>query len=186
MARRVSSYNVRLRPFPTKVEGLDTVIANLNKAIKGVKVRTARGMVLAANMIRIETENIVPLTPVDTGNLRASWLVVTAEGLQPDPLGYSGKFKNKLFKKMQYKASEIKAQHSAIIGECLSTVSGNKDPMVIFGYSANYAAWVHEMLEKHPDVNWSREGSGGKWLEAAVKRNSKIIVQIIANESMIP
>jgi hypothetical protein len=47
---------------------------------------------------------------------------------------------------------------------------------VIIGFSANYAVFVHEMLGA---VNWNREGSGPKFLEAAIKRNAVIILGII-------
>lgn len=48
---------------------------------------------------------------------------------------------------------------------------------LIFGFSANYAVFVHEKIGA--DVNWNREGSGPKFLQAALKRNSKEIVKLI-------
>lgn len=48
---------------------------------------------------------------------------------------------------------------------------------VRFGYSANYALWVHEMVG---DINWTREGSGAKWLERSINRNHDVLMQIIA------
>ena len=49
---------------------------------------------------------------------------------------------------------------------------------IIFGFNANYAVYVHEMGGN--DINWSRPGSGPKFLQAAVRRNTKEIVKIMA------
>jgi len=56
---------------------------------------------------------------------------------------------------------------------------------VVFGFNANYAVYVHEMMDdtyvaSGEEINWSRPGSGPKFLEASVKRNSKEIVRLIA------
>lgn len=47
---------------------------------------------------------------------------------------------------------------------------------IIFGFSANYAAYVHENMTAQ---NWNRPGSGPKFLEAAIKRNTYKILLII-------
>jgi len=49
---------------------------------------------------------------------------------------------------------------------------------VVFGFTANYAVYVHEMVGEQ--ITWSRVGSGPKFLQSAVKRNSKEIVRLIA------
>ena len=51
---------------------------------------------------------------------------------------------------------------------------------LIIGFSANYAVFVHEMVDKSSKkINWSRPGSGPKFFEAALKRNTKQILKII-------
>jgi hypothetical protein len=60
------------------LKGMDNVMSNLNKEIEGIKNRSMRGLIMAAAFIRQETEHTEPFTPVDFGNLRASWFVVTA------------------------------------------------------------------------------------------------------------
>jgi hypothetical protein len=52
---------------------------------------------------------------------------------------------------------------------------------VIIGFSANYALFVHEMLQSQTgnSINWNRAGSGPKFLEAAIKRNAVMILGII-------
>jgi len=60
---------------------------------------------------------------------------------------------------------------------------------VIFGFQANYAVYVHERLPGEPwgagvvpdDIDWSRPGSGPKFLEASLKRNTDEVLRIIAN-----
>lgn len=58
-----------------------------------------------------------------------------------------------------------------------------------FGFSANYAAYVHERLEGAPwgdgvvgDINWNEPGSGPKFLEAAIKRNTDKFLIIMGEE----
>ena len=52
------------------MEGLTTVLKNLNKEIEGIKNRTTKGLVKAGALVRREGQI---LTPVDTGNLVNSW-----------------------------------------------------------------------------------------------------------------
>ncbi len=61
------------------------------------------------------------------------------------------------------------------------------DPFVIFGYRANYAAAVHEMMQapSGKPINWSRPGSGPKFFEASIKRNSLRVLYIIADYARI-
>jgi len=55
------------------------------------------------------------------------------------------------------------------------------DPAVLLGYNAGYAAAVHEMMQSSSGVpiNWSRPGSGPKFLEASLKRNTQKVLQIV-------
>jgi len=55
---------------------------------------------------------------------------------------------------------------------------GHRQFGIMFGYSANYALWVHEMVDAK---NWTRPGSGPKWLEASINRNHDTLLQIIAS-----
>jgi len=58
-----------------------------------------------------------------------------------------------------------------------------------FGFSANYAMYVHERVEGAPwgdgvvgNINWNAPGSGPKFLEAAIKRNTEKILLIMKEE----
>jgi hypothetical protein len=169
----------------TTVTGLDYVLKRLNEEILGIENRSAKGLVESAVLIRNATENEAPLTPLDTGNLRASWFVVSSEGTQPDRLGYSGNFKKN--PRTGVKAKDMQAQHSTMVGAAKATVGAlaKKGPIVIMGYSANYALFVHEMELAHPGVEWKREGSGGKWLEAAFKRNRNKIIDTVKKNATV-
>ena len=56
---------------------------------------------------------------------------------------------------------------------------------LILGFNANYAVFVHEMVDKGKGINWKRPGSGPKFFEAALNRNHKQILQIIAKNASI-
>jgi hypothetical protein len=171
----------------TTITGLDEVLKNLNVQILGIKERTSKGLIESAVLIRNATENESPATPLDTGNLRASWFVVSAEGEQEDKLGFSGHFKKN--PKTGAKAKDMRAQHSAIVGGAKAAVNAlaKRGPIVIMGYSANYALFVHEMGEKFPGVNWSPRTpqAGGKWLEAAFKKNRNKIIDTIKKNATV-
>ena len=52
------------------ISGIDMVLANLNREVSGIKGRTRQGMHTVALTIKGAA---LPLTPIETGNLRGSW-----------------------------------------------------------------------------------------------------------------
>lgn len=57
---------------------------------------------------------------------------------------------------------------------------------VVCGFGANYAIYVHEMVDKSGKaINWSRPGSGPKFFESSFKRNSQRVLQIIKENAEI-
>ncbi len=52
---------------------------------------------------------------------------------------------------------------------------------IIFGFNAAYAWWVHEMV----GANFKRPGAGAKFMEAAIKRNSTRMLEIIRAHASI-
>jgi len=56
-------------------------------------------------------------------------------------------------------------------------------PVVMFGFDANYALFVHEMVDG--SINWKRPGSGPKFMEASINRNKTKILEIIASYTKI-
>jgi len=157
------------------VIGLDAVIKNLNLGIAQIKGGTTKGLILSLALIRNDTETTSPLTPVDLGNLRASWFVVTTKGIS---VGRGEKqFKGP-------KAGEMLSEHQSTVMECqaITKEKALTRIMAIGGYSANYAVYVHENIGA---VNWKRAGSGPKWLEWAFKRNTDKILLIIADNAKV-
>jgi len=58
------------------LRGLNRVVANLNYAIKEIEGRSLKGLLLAVAHVRKEMDNVIPMIPVDTGDLRASWFAI--------------------------------------------------------------------------------------------------------------
>lgn len=57
---------------------------------------------------------------------------------------------------------------------------------VKFGFTANYALWVHEMVgDGGKEINWNEPGSGPKFMEEALKRNEKKILEILGENTKI-
>jgi hypothetical protein len=142
----------------TGIEGLDEVLQRLDEAIAEIEGRTAAGMLEALIDLRADMEVTPPVIPLDTGNLRASWF--------------------------------------------LEPIEMDKLIAVVFGFHADYAAYVHEMIDgggrgKNMDwekelnrkgdgkINWSKEGSGPKFLEEALKRNIDKMLKTIADNAQI-
>lgn len=161
----------------SEVRGFAEVQARLNVEIRAIEGATTRGLILASALIHRDTEATAPLTPVDLGNLRASWFTVTANSV-PSGKG-TGQFKGT-------KAGQMLGEHGAVIAEAQSIIAGldksSKVKSLMMGYTANYALWVHENI----GANFQREGAGPKWFEASVQRNSGKVVQIIRDNIKIP
>jgi hypothetical protein len=130
------------------LQGMSTVMSNLNKEILKIEARSMKGLIEAAIIIRRDMDKTSPTIPVDTGNLRGSWFT---------------------------EAIKVKGMSGLLIG-----------------FSANYAVFVHERVEGSEwgkgtvgKVDWNREGSGPKFLEAALTRNEKLILQTIRDNAFI-
>lgn len=55
---------------PSRFDGTAVVLANINKEIEGLRTKSRKAMRGATLSIKSKT---LPLTPVDTGDLRGSW-----------------------------------------------------------------------------------------------------------------
>jgi hypothetical protein len=167
------------------VKGEEVVMANLNKQLEGIELRTMKGLKLAASFIYQKTEHEPPLTPVDTGNMRSSWFVVTPTEI----------VKGRGVPKFEGKnAAEMAAEHSSTISEAQGIVAGEstgKKKFLMMGYTANYSGFVHEMIganfnpKDRKGKKKRREGAGPQWLMSAIKRNTSKIVQIVKDNAQI-
>lgn len=188
MAKRLSARKYRAKYPLTGVHGFEQVMTRLNKALLEIEGGSVRGLVLAADSIRIATESTPPLTPVDLGNLRASWFVVTSSKDRvklPEIRNERGK----LVREGRFRgpnAESMKKEHKMVKVLAESEISSQDDlHIVMMGYSANYAVHVHEGPHGLLDAHFKRPGAGIKWFEAAFTRNSKKIIRVIAANARI-
>jgi hypothetical protein len=132
MAKAIKSVNPN-----TGIKGMDIMLSNLNKEIKNIEGRIMKGLIESAIIIRRSMDEVPPLIPVDTDNLRGFWFTETIKD-------------------------------EKLIG-------------LVMGFSANYAIFVHEMLDSvnGKKINWGRPNSGAKFLEASLKRNTELILKTI-------
>lgn len=159
------------------VSGIDKLMDDINKRIEGAKKGALAGMIRGAMLIQREAEDNEPLNPVDTGNMRASFIIVAsrvgvAEGESPEfsDIGHDGKT-------IPGAAARAAEAHSSILAEAQAEAESSKGLTVIFGYASAYAAAVHENMEE--SVNWSRPGSGPKFFESAIERSQDEVVRLI-------
>lgn len=154
-----------------RIEGLETVLKNLNKEINKVENRTLSGLIRGIILVRRSMEHNPPVIPVDTGNLRSSWFVITSKGgtITPKP-SFVGD-----------EQAELDAAWSRVVAREMPKATSSPYPAIVFGFTANYATAVHEDFTKIR----KRPGSGPKFLEAALARNKKAILQKIKEEAQI-
>jgi hypothetical protein len=154
------------------MKSVQEMIANTNAEISRMRHASLGGMIKAAALIRYQTEHVPPKTPKQYGNLISSWFVVTANSV---PSGMSAKFTGA-------KAGKFAGEHSHAIAEkqaVAKNISYSGKQVLIMGYSANYAGFLHESLIAK---NFTRKGSGIKWFETHFKNNRDRIFALIAGE----
>ena len=131
-----------------QMKGVDKVLKNMNAEFAKIGGATIPALIEAAVLIQNSMDKESPKVPVDTRNLQSSFFVTTNMG--------------------QKITGDDKGLGARVQG---------KTPAVAIGFSANYAAIVHEDTETKK--NWNREGSGPKFMEAALERNKNTIIGII-------
>lgn len=155
------------------IKGMDIVMSNLNREIVKMEIRGAQGLIESAIIIRRDMDKTPPLIPIDKGNLRASWFTVTRYGAGSRGgvgVGFIG-----------LKAGEMSAARAEAISEGKAIVASFKGIMILMGFSANYAMWVHENI----GATFKRPGAGPKFFEASLKRNAKLVLQTIGRNVQI-
>jgi len=156
-----------------KAKGLDKILKNLNKEIRGIKGSTQHGLTRAALLVK---SRALKQTPIDTGNLRASAYVIDGSSGKQAPL--SKMISESLRQKMTMRGYEYTGGEPPNIQEI--TASG--DPWAVIGYTASYAAYVHEINPeggyKAPNTNW-------KFLEFAISDSRRDILNIIKKTAKV-
>lgn len=82
---------------------------------------------------------------------------------------------------VQAESQEIVPQDQGFLINTAFTRKTAPDRVVI-GYTADYAAFVHEMPET---FNYSKPGTGPKYLEKAAKNNVRQIVDIVRRRAAV-
>lgn len=156
-----------------RIKGIDDAIAAINKDMEGIADRiTTKGFIRVGIYLRTSMENTSPLIPMDTGNLRASWFTTakSSKGKQIDTgSGFSASTEG-------IKPEDKQAQ-ATIVAKCRSIVHAAARPLMVFGFSANYAAPVHENTG---NVKWKKAGSGPLFFQKALERGRQEIFSILA------
>lgn len=152
-----------------KLEGLNEVIKNLNKEINKIEDRTQAGVTLAAQFVKGEAQSN---TPMDLGNLVNSAFVTSPRGKGGGVPEFKGK-----------KSGDMASTHVTEVAESIGRVKGSGiGPVAEVGFSAVYAVAVHENM--NPKKSKSTSG-GAKFLENALKNNTKKILDIIQKKAKI-
>jgi hypothetical protein len=166
------------------ITGADNIRKNLKLAEQDMKKNVLAGMINAARLIKRDVAvGGFPTTPLDLGNLRASFFISTILGTK---VGKTPNFKNYNPKNKHHLTDAqfaiLKTSHAMAVNQSLAEVTAAKNLTLIMGYGANYAIWVHEMPET---TNWSKDGSGPKWFEKSLKRNKDAMLKLIGVSARI-
>lgn len=170
--------------MPTNIRGLEQVIANLNKMRDQFKQNSLKALIRAQIPVRRDMDKVPPKIPVDLGNLRASYFVVTGKaGVHggKNVTGASPSFKAKV-------GERVSRGHPAVMEETKTLATSKGYPTIGFGFSAYYAWYVHEMVDAggpygtflpERTIHWTRPGSGPKYFQAALNNNKGKMLKII-------
>ena len=153
-----------------KIKGIKEIEKSIKAQVKKINNMSMKGLIDMAIVVRRSTETESPITPLDTGNLRASWFITTAF-IKPPNDSLSGKFKGS-------KAAKMKSTHSSTISEMSAKAKASRVPFLIMGYSANYAVYVHEKM----NAKFKRPNAGAKWLQTSLEANANKMIKIVAKE----
>jgi hypothetical protein len=148
--------------------GMEKLMMNLNREVEKIKGKTMKGYIEVSILIRRSSELDTPTVPVDWGNLHNSFF--TTAGKAESSESFKGP-----------KSGELAAQHSAVKAKYKAEVDKDPQPMMILGFSANYATFAHENMEAH----FQRPGSGAKFLETSIMNNKQKIVSLIRENAEI-
>lgn len=160
------------------LSGIDKVMKNLNSVFEKIEKDCYPALIECSIVIRRDMTNTAPKVPVDLRNLEHSWFAVTRESSVNTSSRFTGP-----------ESSVLSSDHSAAVSESKSLVSAKRKPSMVMGFSANYAVYVHEMVDANfarpKDGKSRRPGAGAKFFERALQRNEKQMLQILQNHLKI-
>jgi hypothetical protein len=160
-----------------RIKGIDKVINELNAEMQKMQTSiSTQGFIRVAIVLRRSMATNTPYIPIDTGNLRASWFTAIkgiAGKTTSQGVGFSAATKGKVLDKQK---------QAAVVATVRAVVESKKNPLMIFGFSANYAAAVHEEKRK---VEWKVAGAGPKFFQKALEREKGNILKILAENGKL-
>ena len=152
-----------------RLKGMDKLMKRINEEVQQIEGRTLKGIIRSVILIHRDVE---PMIPVDLGNLRASWFTVTTTG--------EGKTLTPSFNGDA--AAKLSIDHHAITQAAQANLpQGKRQPAARFGFTANYASWVHENV----GANFQRTGAEARFLYKAIRRNEDNILETIRQDAQI-
>lgn len=174
----------------SNVEAIDKWTMAFNRQVSEIQGRSLAGLLKCAALIRNETEHGETVTPRRTGNLINSWFIVSGRGR----IVAGGGKKHKAEAGGPFRgpdAARVAGEHTAMLSDmekrAIKNAKANDGPVVIMGYSAFYALYVHEMAgtASGKEIHWKRKKSGPYWfLKALVKQQSNMLKIIADNVKM--
>jgi len=153
-----------------KLENVKQFMGNFNMEVQKMRGRTIQGLIKAGIVLWRAAE---PHTPVDTSNLNHSWFIVSMKGTNKESKNNSFTGEKAGQRQQEYEAVTAQAEQE------VGSFSTKKRPFIIFGYTANYAVFVHENV----DANFKRHGARARWLYKAMRDKEEKMLEIIAEES---
>ena len=156
----------------THVYGVDEAVQTLNRHLQEMQGVTLKGLIRAGTQIRRTAQK---LCPVVTGNLKASAYIVTSRGSAP--AGKTPTFKGD-------DAAQMSSNHSSTVQERRHAIRNEDNPTVEVGFTAVYAARVHENPNTG-QATYPGASEVGQWkfLEEALKQNEIYVVDVIRREA---
>lgn len=170
------------------VKGLESVVKNLNAKLNGITEAGRKGLIKGAFMIKADAQKGCPVV---TGNLKNS-AYVTAHGLIPDAPLKTTKWKHGITTKSVKTDTN---DFNSAISYAQQLIAQSDQMLVIIGFAASYAFYVHESVyvglgskakNKGKSINkgtFKSEVGGPKFLELAVRKNTGAILALVAEES---
>lgn len=173
-----------------KVIGLNTVLAKLNEEVRKIGDRTLDGMIEGGFIIQRAAQE---LTPVNTGNLRASAFVIWEGSSVPEPkwrrTGRDGAAlsDSQISQLQEAFTGAIQAAKDATKGTV--NAMGMRNPTVAVGFGAAYALFVHEDMEaSHMKKNKKGEDvqvGQAKFLQLAIQNTQGQVLSAIERRARI-
>lgn len=172
-----------------QLEGLSTVLSNLNKALTEQRLNTKEGLTEAALIVKRDS---MKGTPIDLGNLRNSAFIMVTDNeadnqnpkfrqesfvnVRVSKWGKENQSEKKRIKKtVGGEVNKLKTDHEAALIEGRNIVNSGKFRFnAIVGYTANYALWVHEM-----PAHYNFNSGSNKFLQKALLKNRERIKKIL-------